>query len=84
MRSIRSADAARAVAERHWSEDLLREFSGRAAAYAAVVDFIDESLRTSATDAELNRRGSGLALIVERYREGDAGSWPPIQLSGER
>jgi hypothetical protein len=66
--SVRSADAARAAAERRWSEDILREFAGRAAVYAAVVEFIDEPLRTAAIEAELCKPGGGLALIVERYR----------------
>jgi hypothetical protein len=84
MRSIRSADAACSVAERHWSEDLLREFSGRAVVYAAVVDFIDEPLRTAATEAELHKRGNGMALIVERYRDSDAGSRSRTLWSGKQ
>ncbi|MCU1328255.1 MAG: helix-turn-helix protein [Bryobacterales bacterium] len=72
--STRSADAALAAAERHWSEDLWKKFANRVGVYAALVDFIDEALRSAATDAELRKRGAGLDLIVERFRycSGDA------------
>jgi hypothetical protein len=66
--STRSADAALAAAERRWSEDIWKQFASRAGVYAAVVDFIDEALRSAATDAELRKRGAGLDLIVERFR----------------
>ncbi|WP_430642015.1 helix-turn-helix domain-containing protein [Bradyrhizobium nanningense] len=82
--STRSLDAARTAAERRWSNDLLREFSGRPAVYASVVDFIDERLQTAATDAELCRRGRGSLLIVERYLEGSIDLGSRMLRSGEK
>jgi len=69
--SIRSADAARAAAERRWSDNLRCELSSQVLVYCALVDFIDEPLRVAATDAELCRRGGGCELILERYRESE-------------
>jgi hypothetical protein len=66
--STRSADAARAAAERRWSDNLRYELSSQVLVYGALVDFIDERLRIAATDAELLHRGGGLKLILERYR----------------
>lgn len=69
--TVRSADAARAAAERRWSHDLWQRFASRADLYASLVDFIDEPIRALATDAELRTRGRGLALLIERYEAGD-------------
>ncbi|MCS3731360.1 helix-turn-helix domain-containing protein [Bradyrhizobium betae] len=67
-----SADVARIAAERRWSDNLRCELSTKVAVYGAIVDFIDEPLRIAATEAELNCRGAGLRLILQRYRDSAA------------
>jgi predicted transcriptional regulator len=69
--SRRSAEAARAAAERRWSDNLRYELSNQVVVYGELVDFIDEPLRSAATDAELSCRGGGLKLIWERYRDSE-------------
>ncbi|QQO15198.1 helix-turn-helix domain-containing protein [Bradyrhizobium diazoefficiens] len=64
-----SANVARTAAERRWSDNLRCELSTKVAVYGAIVDFIDEPLRSAATEAELNCRGAGLRLVLQRYRD---------------
>lgn len=61
----RSVDAARVQAERRWSDELLRRYGSQPITYAEIVDHIDQDLRSSATEAEVLQRGSGL-LTIER------------------
>ncbi|PSO19524.1 hypothetical protein C7G42_14840 [Bradyrhizobium sp. MOS003] len=67
-----SANVARIAAERRWSDNLRCELSTKVAVYGAIVDFIDEPLRIAATEAELNCRGAGLRLVLQRYRDSAA------------
>ena len=67
-RPQRSVDAARVQAERRWSDDLLRQYGGQPLTYAEIVDLIDEDLRSSATEAELSRRGAGLLIIQRKLK----------------
>ncbi|WP_128929080.1 helix-turn-helix domain-containing protein [Bradyrhizobium guangxiense] len=67
-----SANVARIAAERRWSDNLRCELSTKIAVYGAIVDFIDEPLRSAATEAELNCRGAGLRLVLQRYCDATA------------
>lgn len=64
----RSADAAQVQAERRWSDELLRRYGGQPITYAEIVDLIDEDLRSSATEAEVVQRGSGLLTIQRKLK----------------
>ncbi|MBR0739645.1 helix-turn-helix domain-containing protein [Bradyrhizobium liaoningense] len=70
--TMSSANVARIAAERRWSDNLRCELSTKIAMYGAIVDFIDEPLRSAATEAELNCRGAGLRLVLQRYRDSAA------------
>ncbi|WP_375142294.1 helix-turn-helix domain-containing protein [Bradyrhizobium sp. CCGB12] len=67
--TMSSSNVARIAAERRWSDNLRCELSTKVAVYGAIVDFIDEPLRSAATEAELNCRGAGLRLVLQRYRD---------------
>jgi hypothetical protein len=55
----RSAEAARAAADRRWNADLVREFSSMPI-YAEIIDAMDSERLAAATEAEMNRT-DGLA-----------------------
>ncbi len=59
----RSTEVARVEAERRWSNDLLRSYASEPLTYSEIVDLIDPDLQARATEAEINRRGSGIRLI---------------------
>jgi predicted transcriptional regulator len=66
IKRIRSHDAALASAERRWTNDLHQRFAHDAVRYGAVIEAVNEALQSAATDAELHKRGAGLALILAR------------------
>lgn len=63
-RPIPALAVAQAAADRRWNRDLLSRF-GSTPAYAVIVDAMDISMQVAATEAELKRRGGGMAYIVE-------------------
>jgi predicted transcriptional regulator len=64
-RTIRSADAMRAAAERRWSDSLLREFASKPVTYSDIVSAITPEIQEAATDAELQTRGGGIAYVTK-------------------
>ena len=62
----RSREIARQAALRRWDNDLLKALGAEHGAYAIAIEAIDNDLMEAATDAELRRRGTGCALVLER------------------
>jgi hypothetical protein len=62
--STPSAEAARDSAERRWNIGLLNLFGEDPVLYGAVVDAIDSSLKSMATDTEMKRPGAGLECLL--------------------
>jgi hypothetical protein len=60
--------AAHAAAERRWNAELLRRYCATPTIYAAIIDAITPELQRAATEAEMRRRGSGLAIILEQLQ----------------
>jgi hypothetical protein len=60
--------AAHTAAERRWNTELLDRYSATLNVYAAIVDAITPELQREATEAEMHKRGAGLALILEQLR----------------
>lgn len=67
----KSADAARVEAERRWTSALHRKFASMPVTYGEVIERIDRTLATAATDAELRDRGSGLWHILKALKLSD-------------
>ena len=65
VKETRSRDAAYAAAERRWLEALEDEFSGTKT-YCDIVDAIDSTMLTAATEAEVKWPGAGRAYIINR------------------
>lgn len=63
-RSISAYAVAQAAADRKWNSDLLLKF-GSTPTYAVIVDAMDLPMQVATTEAEMKRRGGGLAYIVE-------------------
>ena len=61
--------AQRYAAERRWSIALRLAFEGNPVGYAAAIDRIDDDLAERATDAECQRRNSGITFVLERLAE---------------
>lgn len=57
--------AAEAAAERRWYADLHHRFVGDVVPYEQLITAIDEDVRGAATEAELRRRGSGAATVLD-------------------
>jgi hypothetical protein len=66
IKSVPSAQAALAAAERRWTKALHDRFATSPDIYARVLDAIDGEVQQAATDAEVKRRGAGIRLILER------------------
>jgi hypothetical protein len=65
-----SLEAAEISAQRRWNNDLLRQYRSTPA-YAVIVEALDVPLQEAATNAELKRRGAGVACIFrEMVRRG--------------
>jgi hypothetical protein len=66
IKSVPSAQAALAAAERRWTKAVHDRFATSPDIYARVLDTIDGEVQKAATDAEVKRRGAGIRLILER------------------
>jgi len=66
IRVVETSEAANAAAERRWNTELLGRYSATPTVYAAIIDALTPELQRAATEAEMRRRGSGLALILEQ------------------
>jgi hypothetical protein len=62
--------AAHTAAERRWNSELLKRYSATPNVYAAIIDAINPELQREATEAEMHKRGAGLALILEQLQFG--------------
>ena len=60
-----SANVARLSAERRWNSALLKMLAGRPELYAQAVEAIDSELQQRATEIEMDRKGTGLAHVIE-------------------
>jgi hypothetical protein len=65
---VQTSEAAHVAAERRWNSELLRRYSATPGVYAAFIDAITPELQRAATEAEVRRRGSGIALILEQLQ----------------
>lgn len=59
-----SRQAAEIAAERRWNKELLDHFIAKPY-FATIVEQLDAKLQGAATDAEMGRRGAGLACILQ-------------------
>ena len=64
VKSSRSAIAARDAAERRWNEALTKQFAAAPDIFVSLIDAIDPELQSTATDAELQRPGSGISFLL--------------------
>jgi Helix-turn-helix domain len=60
--------AAHTAAERLWNRELLQRYSATPNVYAAIIDAITPELQREATEAEMHKRGAGIALILEQLQ----------------
>jgi hypothetical protein len=63
-----SAEAACTAAERRWSDALLKFFEGKPISYGEAVEAIDAEMAVAATDAELQKHGSGLPFVLRKLK----------------
>jgi hypothetical protein len=70
--SAAKADPARVSAERRWSNDLHARFVSMPITYGQIIEAVDPAMQEAATDAELRRRGGGLAFLLRKLKLGDA------------
>jgi hypothetical protein len=64
VKSSRSHVAARDAAERRWNEALTKQFAAAPDIFVSLIDAIDPELQSTATDAELQRPGSGISFLL--------------------
>jgi hypothetical protein len=64
VKSSRSVVAARDAAERRWNEALTKQFAAAPDVFFGLIDAIDSELQSAATDAELQKPGSGVAFLL--------------------
>ena len=67
---VAARDAARAVAERRWFDDLRAKFGSLKITYAEILTKIDQAMNDAATDAELRSRGAGLSYLMRELKLG--------------
>jgi hypothetical protein len=60
--------AAHTAAERRWNGELLERYSETPNVYAAIIDAITPELQRDATEAEMHKRGAGIALVLEQLQ----------------
>jgi hypothetical protein len=60
-----SEQAARSAAEKRWNDALMSRFGRDATVYGQIVEAITPKLQQGATDAEFQRRGSGLTFLMK-------------------
>jgi hypothetical protein len=63
-----SSVAAPAAAERRWNSELLRRYSAAPDVYAEIIEAITPELQREATEAEMHKRGAGVAFILEQLQ----------------
>ena len=63
-----SAEVRRTAAERRWTKALHNHFSSSSEVYGEVIGAIDQEMISAATAAEMDRRGAGIAYILEQLR----------------
>jgi hypothetical protein len=63
-----SRDVARTEAERRWMGDLHREFAALQVTYGEIIDAIDVTIETAATDEEVRKRGGGIEYIRRKLK----------------
>jgi predicted transcriptional regulator len=59
-----SSTAARDAAERRWNSELINQYRDQPSIYSQIVDAIDAKVISTATEAELRHRGSGLNCLM--------------------
>lgn len=64
VKAANSRNAARDAAERRWNEALIDQFCAAPAVFGDLVEAIDSELSSQATDAELEKRGSGIHFLL--------------------
>lgn len=64
VKTANSRDAARDAAERRWNEALIEQFQAAPALFGELVEAVDSELSSQATDAELEKRGSGIHFLL--------------------
>jgi DNA-binding MarR family transcriptional regulator len=74
---VRSGDAAEAAALRRWTDSLHQHFHHLPVTYGEIVEAITPKMADAATDAELRRRGAGIAYIAAQLRLGSLHAVPP-------
>jgi hypothetical protein len=65
-----SSAAARDEAERRWNRELDERFRSKPVTYAEIIEAITPAIQNAATDAELKRRGAGIACIIKELKLG--------------
>lgn len=60
-----SSEAAKAAAEKRWNERLIERFGHDVSVYGQIVEAMTPQLQESVTNAELQRRGSGLIFLIK-------------------
>jgi len=68
LSGTRSADAARAEAERRWCADLNDKYSATPEIYAEIISAVDVEMQKAATEAEMRKHGAGLRFIYEQLK----------------
>lgn len=64
VKTANSRDAARDAAERRWNESLMKQFISAPDVFADLSEAVDPELSRATTDAELNKRGSGIHFLL--------------------
>lgn len=67
--TARRSEAAETAAVRRWNGDLHKSFGQDPVTYAAIIAAIDAEIRDAATEAEIRKRGSGIATILEQLED---------------
>jgi len=63
-----SRKAAYAAAERRWSTSLHDRYVATSTVYGEIINAIDSATQRAATEAEIKRRGAGLAYILDQLK----------------
>lgn len=64
VKTATSRDAARDAAERRWNEALMKQFLSAPDVFGGLMQEIDSELSRATTDAELQKRGSGIHFLL--------------------
>jgi hypothetical protein len=66
--STSATDAARAAAERRWTEAIHNRFMSLPVTYGEVIDLITSEMQAAATEAEMRRHGAGFVYILRQLQ----------------